>query len=71
MAPAENITNERLHRWKEHLYASHATPLLLVGVGHDHNRGALVICTLDESELDNEALAAFLREAIRRLEGMR
>lgn len=44
------INDERLGRWKERLVSEHATPMLLVGAGHDHNKGRVVICTLEDCD---------------------
>lgn len=42
------ITIHRLQRWSLKLRADHATPLCLVGVGHDHKLGQLVVCVPEE-----------------------
>lgn len=60
----EQITNDRLNKWKRRLAQSHATPLLLVGVGHDWNIGKLVLCTLDEQEIGNDVMRAILLEVL-------
>lgn len=66
--PTEAITKERLERWENRLSAAHATPILLVAIGHDHNSGQLVVCTLDEPELDNAKLRVLLMRALTELE---
>jgi hypothetical protein len=66
--PVEQITEQRLAQWSKRLSESHATPIMLVGMGHDHVSGRVVICTLDEKEMTNHALAAILRHAIKELE---
>jgi len=65
--PTEPITRERLKRWEKHLNRDHATPLALFAVGHDHNSGKLVICTVEDQEIDTVTLCALLRAAIRQL----
>ena len=60
------ICNERLGRWTDRLVGEHATPVLLVGVGHDYKKGALVLCTLED--LDDVELLLFLRGAVHKLE---
>jgi hypothetical protein len=67
VVPTEQITNERLERWKAKMSASHATPLVLVGVGHDHLSGQLVVCTLEEPDLSNARVRELLVWAIRHL----
>lgn len=60
------INRDRLARWAEKLTREHATPVLLLGVGHDHTSGQVVLCTLED--LDDAKLAIFLRGALVRLE---
>jgi hypothetical protein len=67
MVPVEQITKDRLARWAARLSESHATPVMLVAIGHDQVSGQVVICTLDEPEFDNEKLKAFLRYALEEL----
>lgn len=62
MVPTEQITDERLDRWKKRLSESHSTPILLMGVGHDHVFGRPVLCTTED--ITNEQLCVFLRAAI-------
>jgi len=59
-------TDERLGRWKNKLSAAHATPVCLIGVGHDHNTGQLVVCTTEE--INDAELALMLRYALREIE---
>jgi hypothetical protein len=65
--PVEMITRERLGRWASQLDRNHATPLALFGVGHDQAKGALVICTVDEKEMDTVTLRRLLRAALYQL----
>jgi hypothetical protein len=65
--PVEAITHERLARWERKLAGEHATPILLLGVGHDHVSGQLVICTCEE--VSDAQLVAFLRAALEMLNG--
>lgn len=47
------INDERLGRWKNQLNRKHSTPFILLGIGHDHNEGNLVIlCTEERSDTD-------------------
>jgi len=45
--PTEKITAERLEKWKVHFAREHATPLVLIGIGHDENSGGLVTCMVE------------------------
>lgn len=56
------ITHERLGRWEKRLVSSHATPALLLGIGHDHVSGQIVLCVTEE-KTDAEIIA-FLQMAI-------
>lgn len=59
MVNVKAINDERLGRWKNQMNRKHATPLLLVGVGHDHNNGDIVILTTEE-RTEQETLAIIL-----------
>ncbi|GAI81422.1 unnamed protein product, partial [marine sediment metagenome] len=39
----ETIGKERLDKWQQRLIDEHATPVILVGVGHDHRSGQVVV----------------------------
>jgi hypothetical protein len=58
----KKITHERLGRWGKKLATSHATPALLLGIGHDHVSGQVVIC-VTEDRTDQEIIL-FLQAAI-------
>ncbi len=64
MVTTEEITEERLKRWKLKMSASHATPLVLLGVGHDHMSGKFVVCTLDEPEFTDARVKQLLEAAV-------
>ena len=64
----ERLTTDRLAAWARDLAYDHATPLLLVGVGHDRTRGRIVVCTVDDAEMTDDRLRAFLRYAINHLD---
>jgi hypothetical protein len=66
--PHEQVTKERLACWADKLKLSNATPMVLLGVGHDRHSGDLVVCTLNEKEINPTALCAFLRGAIKAIE---
>ena len=67
----ERVTTDRLAAWARDLAGDHATPLLLVGVGHDHTRGTIVVCAVDDAEMTDARLRAFLRYAINHLAAAR
>ena len=58
----EAICSERLERWQKKLEGEHATPVLLMGVGHDHNKGKLVVCCTEDC--DDAQLALWLASAL-------
>jgi len=65
MVPTEEITAERLAGWSKKLSAQHATPLLLVAVGHDHVSGQVVVCIPEG--IDNDMLRAHLLFVLKEL----
>lgn len=65
----EDINRRRLASWRHRLSGEHATPLLLVGCGHDHARGAVVLCTMEDGPSERE-LAAILQGAVNKLLGL-
>jgi hypothetical protein len=65
MTNVKAINDERLGRWKVKLIRQHATPIFLLGVGHDHKNGQLVIlCTEDRTD---QELLLFLEGAANEL----
>lgn len=46
--PTNAITRDRLAEWAIKLNEQHATPVLLIGVGHDYASGELVMCTMEQ-----------------------
>lgn len=61
----DEISAQRLAKWRRRLAAAHATPILLMGLGQDHKAGEITICTA--GEMDPATLAMLLREAIDQL----
>jgi hypothetical protein len=61
----EKICRDRLDRWIQNLVKEHATPVVLVGVGHDDQSGKVVICTTEE--MSQEDIGLFLVGAIKEL----
>lgn len=64
MVPTEQITEERLASWKKRLAESHATPVALIAIGHDHASGQRVLCTVEDIPFDvlRELLLGVARE---------
>ena len=61
----QNITAGRLRDWSRHLARGHATPLLLLAVGHDQRCGQITICTVEQ--MDTANIIAALRSALDQL----
>ena len=56
------ICTERLGRWQKKLEGEHATPQLLLGVGHDHNKGKMVVVVTEDC--DDDQLELWLAGAL-------
>ncbi len=63
--PIEETTAGRLESWRKRLKENHATPLLLIGVGHGERSGQLVICVPEG--VDDDLLLGSLLFAIETL----
>jgi len=61
------INEDRLKSWAKKLTDNHSTPIMLVGVGHDHRSGQLHLVTLEDKEFDRKTLAAFAAWATEQL----
>lgn len=61
----KEVCEDRLVRWKARLCQEHATPMFLLGVGHDQKSGQIILCTVEEMPLD--VIKEFLKEALRML----
>jgi hypothetical protein len=59
------ITRERLDEWAETLDQAHATPMLMVAVGHDEQVGEMHVIVPDG--VDRDQVKIFLRAALREL----
>ena len=59
------ICKERLDSWMDILVSSHATPVILVAVGHDHNKGELHVVTLEE--MGNKELSLLMAGALEKI----
>jgi len=64
--PVKQITPERLKRWGKRLIALHATPLVLVAIGHDQVSGQLSVIRCEE--ISDRDLRIILSEALAALE---
>ena len=51
MVDTETITRERLAIWEKRLAREHATPMVLIGVGHDQRHGQPVLITTEDMPL--------------------
>jgi hypothetical protein len=65
--PTDAISAERLDRWRRRLMEQHATPFLLLGIGHDHAAGKIVLCVPEN--VSDAMICATLRKALLELEG--
>lgn len=59
------INRDRLSSWERKLTQSHATPALLLGIGHDHVSGQVHVCVCEG--VSTESIRAFLRMALQEL----
>lgn len=67
MVNVKQITHERLWTWEQRLVQSHATPAFLLGIGHDHVSGQIVLCVT--SDRTDAEIIAFLEVALEALKG--
>jgi hypothetical protein len=56
------ICRNRIELWIEELVKAHATPALLLGVGHDHARGEIALICVEN--LSDQELQEFLTFAL-------
>lgn len=61
----EEICRDRVDRWIKRMVQDHATPIVLVAVGHDHHKGEMHVMTTEE--LDDETVAMFMEVATLRI----
>lgn len=54
------ICRERLGKWTERMVEEHATPFILLGIGHDHKIGKRVICTVENEEMTTDRIIALI-----------
>lgn len=60
------INDERLGAWREDLVAVHATPALLIGVGHDAAIGQVHLCMPEN--MPKEILLSYLAFAFEEIQ---
>ena len=60
-----SIGKERLDKWLDHLVNDHATPVLLMGLGHDHNLGNVSLCITEN--ITNEQIELFLMGVLQKI----
>jgi len=48
----DKINRERLEVWRAGLTQAHATPAILIGVGHDHEAGQVHLCIPENLPLE-------------------
>ncbi len=59
----KRITDERLQSWSKQLINAHATPVLLLGVGHDHVSGQINVVVTEN--MTPVQIRAFLKQALK------
>jgi hypothetical protein len=64
---SDEITAQRLAGWAKKLAEDNATPLVLVGIGHEHARGKVVLCIPENGPSEKE-IAQLLRNLARGLD---
>jgi len=64
------VIDERLAKWGQRLKEQNASPVILVGIGHDRNSGNTVLCTVENEEMSIQVLRAFLVNAVELLDNL-
>jgi hypothetical protein len=65
MVPVEQICQERLTDWMRDCIRDHATPALLLAIGHDAHSGETHIYVPDDPYFNERRIAQMLRLALR------
>ncbi len=60
------ICKERLASWTDRLVEQQSTPLMLLGMGHDHKEGQLLILTVED--ISDKDAASILKSALSKFE---
>jgi hypothetical protein len=64
-AKIDEIVTTRLDSWKALMVKHHATPVVAVAVGHDHNSGQIRVLTVED--LNDKEMILFLETALQLL----
>jgi hypothetical protein len=62
------IVHERLNDWGKDCIRDHATPALLLAIGHDHVSGEAHLYVPDDPAFDNKMIRSLLMLALRELD---
>ena len=62
------IATERLFLWTKDCISDHATPALLLSIGHDHVSGEAHLYVPDDATFDKRMVRALLKLALRELD---
>lgn len=57
----DEINKIRLFGWRKQLTKQHSTPVMLVGVGHDHNSGQVTLLVTEE--MNDQEILLFLKKS--------
>ena len=63
----QEIGEERVASWVVKFVEEHATPFVMVGIGHDHKSGNIVLVTVDDDIASRRTVKAILQKAIQLL----
>lgn len=66
--PVEKICRERMALWTQDAMRDHATPALLLAIGHDHVSGEVHVYVPDDPFFDTRMLVSLLLLALRSLD---
>jgi hypothetical protein len=66
--PVEAISTERLQLWLLDCIRDHATPALLLAIGHDDASGEAHVYVPDDPSIDTQMIKSFLLLALRELD---
>lgn len=65
LVPVEDVNKRRLDEWQQELNKVHATALLCIGIGHDHESGKAHLCMPDS--VSEEWIIVHLEFVLRQL----
>jgi hypothetical protein len=64
----EEIVRERLAAWGKDCVEAHATPAMMLAIGHDNAQGEIHVLVPADDLFDRESVKALLRTALRALD---